>query len=357
MKAIRLLAAVLAVALCTFCAQAAPPKEKPAESSTVAGKIGDKVFTLEEVDRQVMKTDTQIFQQLYQARRDALDALVAEFLIDKEAKTRGITKDDLLKAEVTDKVQPVADADILAFYDQNKARMQNQTLETVKPRIQTFLAQQRSAEANEAFLARLKKDVPIKVVLDAPRVEVTVSPDDPAFGLATAPVTIVEFSDYQCPYSGRNAPNMKKVRDEYGTKIRHVYKDFPLNFHQNANAAAQAARCAGDQGKYWEYQAKLFANQAKLSADDLKQTATDTGLDAAKFNQCLDSGKYKQVVDRNLKEGEGLGVRGTPAMFINGRVVSGAQPFEAIKLIIDEELERKGVALPAAAAPETPKTP
>jgi protein-disulfide isomerase len=127
----------------------------------------------------------------------------------------------------------------------------------------------------------------------------------------------------------------------YGDRIRLVYREYPLPNHQNARPSSEAAQCANEQGKFWPYHDKLFANQQQLGAINLKQYAMDLGLDAARFNSCVDSHKYKAVVDADIQAGQEAGVDGTPAFFINGRMISGAQPFEAFKKIIDEEIELK----------------
>lgn len=182
---------------------------------------------------------------------------------------------------------------------------------------------------------------------------VDVSVDDDAFlGKKDAPVTIVEFSDFQCPFCRNFAkdtlPQLKKEYIDTG-KARLVYRDFPLSFHPGAIPAAQGAECAKEQGKFWEMHDTLFAEQGKqgtgtiqFTVDDIKKWAVQSGVNAAKFNQCLDSGKYKQEVEKDIADGTAAGVSGTPSTFINGRIVVGAQPFSALKVIIDEELKKAG---------------
>jgi len=131
------------------------------------------------------------------------------------------------------------------------------------------------------------------------------------------------------------------VLSAYGDRIRFVYRNFPLGNHPNARPAAEAAQCANEQGKFWPYHDRLFGDQRRLSEDELKRTAADLGLDAPRFNACVDSHKYKDVVDADIRDGEEAGVTGTPAFFVNGRLLSGAQPYEAFKRVIDEELELK----------------
>ena len=159
---------------------------------------------------------------------------------------------------------------------------------------------------------------------------------------ATAPVTIVEFSEFQCPYCSRVLPTVEKVMEEYGDKVAVVFRDFPLPMHKEAPKAAEAGHCANEQGKFWEMHDKLFENMRALQVDKLKSYAGELGLDQAKFDECLDSGRHAATVDASMKAGQAAGVRGTPAFFINGQFLNGAQPFENFKKIIDAELKAKG---------------
>jgi protein-disulfide isomerase len=149
------------------------------------------------------------------------------------------------------------------------------------------------------------------------------------------------FSDYECPYCKRGEDVVAQVMSTYGDKIRLVFRDYPLPFHANARPAAEAAKCANAQGKFWEYHDKLFANQASLGVEDLKRYAGEVGLDQAQFDSCVGERKFQNDVQADLDAGQQVGVDGTPAFFINGRMLSGAQPFEAFKSVIDEELAAK----------------
>lgn len=164
--------------------------------------------------------------------------------------------------------------------------------------------------------------------------------DDPIKGDKNAKVTIIEFSDFECPFCEKAEPTLKKIMDKYAGKVKLVYRDFPLTFHKSAQKASEASQCANDQGKYWEYHDKLYANQKALAVADLKKYAVDLGLDIAKFNECLDNNKFADEVKKDLADGEAAGVDGTPAFFINGRKIVGAQPYESFEKIIEEELKK-----------------
>ena len=165
---------------------------------------------------------------------------------------------------------------------------------------------------------------------------------DAVWGNRHALVTLVEFSDFQCPYCGREYPVVERVMKEYEGKVRLVFRHYPLEMHPFAQKAAEAAACAQDQGKFWELHDKMFTNQSKLAVDDLKGYAKAVGMDASKFDKCLDSGEKKALVDDDMKAGSAAGVSGTPAFFINGVFVNGAQPYDQMKQTIDRELSRKG---------------
>jgi protein-disulfide isomerase len=246
-----------------------------------------------------------------------------------------------VEQEAGKRLQPVTDADIKQFYEENRERAQGRSVEELRGAIQNFLGAQRQQQARAQLVDDLKaKGSGVKLMLDPPRVAITVAPGDPSKGPANAPITIVEYSDFQCPFCARVNPTLDQVRKVYGDKVRIVFKDYPLPNHPEAPKAAEAAHCAGEQGKYWELHDRMFANQQALQVPMLKHYATELKLDMNAFNQCLDSGKHAARVAENLKSGEALGVGSTPTLYVNGRPVVGAQPFEYFKLVIDEELAR-----------------
>jgi len=206
-----------------------------------------------------------------------------------------------------------------------------------------------SAQVEKGITAFINKQQKAQAGAEEPTGPVDVSiDDDPIKGNKNAPVTIVEFSDFECPYCSRFAQEaLSQIKAEYVDKgkARFVFRDFPLGFHPNARPAALAANCARDQGgdeMYYKFHDKIYANQSVLSVDNLKKWAVELGLNASKFNSCLDSKKYDAEIENDIKQGTAYGVKGTPATFINGRLISGAQPFANFKAIIDEELQKVG---------------
>lgn len=152
-------------------------------------------------------------------------------------------------------------------------------------------------------------------------------------------VTLVEYSDFQCPYCQAVAPTLQQILQEYGDKVSLEYRHYPLSFHPMAQPAAEASECAAEQGKFWEYHDALFANQSGLSPELFRNLAQTLKLNVSRFTSCLDSGKYTAKIQAQLLEGQQKGVQGTPGTFVNGELVSGAQPFEAFKRIIDSKLQ------------------
>jgi protein-disulfide isomerase len=314
---------------------------KATGSSNVLAVVNGKNIT--EADLQSAAAEQfQALEREYQQKKHELiegqlNQVIQDRLLEAEAAARGVTKEALL-AEI--KPAEVTDAEVDAFYEQNKAQIPRPK-EEVAPQIKNYLAQQSGQKARQEFFNNLENKYKVDVRLEPIRVDVAAK--GPAKGPANAPITIVEFSDFQCPFCSRVNPTLAQVREKYGDKVRIVFRQYPLPFHQQAAKAAEASLCANDQGKFWEMHDALFANQQALQVEQLKAQATQLGLKAEEFNSCLDSGKHAAAVQADLKEGSAAGVNGTPAMFINGRFLSGAVPFEQVAEIIDDELRRKGM--------------
>jgi protein-disulfide isomerase len=323
---------------------AAPPAPAPAAGPDVVAVIGGEPFTARELEEIAGARLFQLRSQQYQAQRQILDDAIAMRLLEREARERKVTVDELVKQEVTAKVTPVTEAEQKAFYEENKPRFGPMTEAEAMKRIEAGLGQQRAAQRRAEFVETLRAKAGVRVLLDPPRLAVDMA-GDPSKGPADAPVTIVEFSDFQCPYCSRAIDTLKKVEENYAGKIRLVYRDYPLvQIHPNAARAAEAAACANDQGKFWPMHDRLFAHQDKLEAADLKKNAAELGLDTAAFDQCLDSGRHAEGWRKDSADAERYGVSSTPAFFINGRLIVGAQPYEAFAQVIDDELARAGVA-------------
>jgi protein-disulfide isomerase len=332
-----------AAALLTACSSTSAQPAKRQTATDVVATVGPTSITLAQVDDKALEQSASSFgsmklsHALYEARRNAIEELIANTLIDQEAKARGMERSALVEQEITSKIPQVADQDVTAWYQANQGRVQGASLDQARQPIRAFLLQERIQAVQRQYLETLKTKTPVRVMLDPPRQNVSAG-KGATKGPASAPIQIIEFSDFQCPYCQRANPAIEQVLKAYGDRIHFVYRHFPLANHPNARPAAEASECAAEQGKFWQYHDRLFANPARLGPADLKQHAADLGLDGAKFNDCVDTRKYKGQVEADSQAGEQAGVNGTPAFFINGRLLSGAQPFEAFKRIIDDEL-------------------
>jgi predicted DsbA family dithiol-disulfide isomerase len=336
------------VALALGLAAAAPsPGEEPvAAPKEPAAIVAGEPIGAAAVDDLVRSQLMDLRAREHQLRSQALDALITQALLAKEARVRGVTPEALHKAEIEDKAV-VTDADAKAYYESNKARFGATAEAQALQQIRSGLGQQRQAERRAAFSREMRAKYEVKVLIEPYRVPVELG-GAPVRGNPKAPVTIIEFSDFQCPFCVRARPTVNRVREAYGDRVRFAFRHFPLDFHAQAEKAGEAAACAGDQGKFWEMHDLLWANTSKLQVADLKAHASTLGLDTGAFGQCLDSGRHGGLVSSDLEAGQGYGVSGTPAFFVNGRPLVGAQPFEAFAQIIEDELERQGVAPPAA---------
>jgi protein-disulfide isomerase len=317
-------------------------------SSQVVATVGNHKITEAELDQKIKPEMDSLESQVYDLKRKAIDSMVDEYLLTQAAKKHGMTVSAYVQKEIIDKVGHVTEAEAKKYYDAHKGAG-TVPYDKIKDRLIAALQQQKMTEQRDALVDRLRKEEPVKVMLKAPRVKVA-SSGHPTIGPADAPITIVEFGDFQCPYCKRAQPTLKEVLAKYPNKVRLVYMDFPLPFHSHALDAAKAARCAGEQGKFWPYHDQLFANQAKESPADLKGIAKQLGLNATQFDSCFEKAKYQNSIEQDVAEGKKLGVDGTPSFYINGRRLVGAVPFENFQQVIEDELADKGASSKQARA-------
>ena len=332
---------------CSSDAQPAAATQAPSpEASEVVATVGGVNITLAEVDRRALQAPAETFsgltllQALYEARSATLTDMVFRMLVEAEAKALGVEPSTLVEREVLAKSPAPTDTEITTWYQANPGRVGGASLDQVREPIRQLLMQQRQTTARDAYLETLSARTSVAMFLPPPRVAVETA-GRPVRGPATAPVEIIEFSDFECPFCLKSVPVVAQVLKTYGDRVRLVYRHYPLNNHPNARPAAEASLCAAEQNKFWEFHDHLFANQSRLTVPDLKQHATTLGLDATAFNACVDARKYRAEVDRDMEAAEEAGVTGTPAFFINGRLLGGAQPFEAFQRVIDDELARQ----------------
>jgi protein-disulfide isomerase len=281
----------------------------------------------------------QLEQQAYQIRLRAVEEAVSRRLLEKAAAAKKLDVEELLRQEVDSRVADPSPAEVEAFYLGQRDRLR-QPLESVRDQLARNLKAVRTAEARQKFIESLRAKSAVAILVEPPRLAVEIG-SAPRRGPAGAPVTIVEFSDYQCPYCKRAAPTVREVLNRYGDQVSLVFKDLPLSIHPYAAKAAEAARCAGEQGRYWDYHDALFAAPA-LNEAILEELARSMGLDTPRFQDCLASRRQRAAVEADARQAQELGISGTPAFLVNGILLSGAQPLEAFARIIDSELARAG---------------
>jgi protein-disulfide isomerase len=321
----------------------------PTKGSDPVARVGDEVITLDEVERSVQPQLAKLAEQRYEVLDQKLDQMIADKLLAQEAKRRGLSVEDLIKADVLAKAPDIPEAEVVAFINQNRARLPKLEEQELRLKVWDYLRGQKVAEQRQAYVQQLRDKGKVTVLLEEPAgTRVAVSGDQGFVrGAKDAPVTIVEFSDFQCPYCKTANATVKQVLERYPGKVRLVFRDFPLaSIHPQAPKAHEAARCAAEQGKFWEYHDLLFDRSPKMTPADLKQYAQELKLESAAFDKCLDSGKHAAAVDKDAQEGAGLGLTGTPSFFINGKQLVGAQPLTAFQKIIDNELAKKSAARP-----------
>jgi protein-disulfide isomerase len=276
-------------------------------------------------------------EQEYQVKKKALDNLVNQKLLEAEAKKKGVTTEKLLEQEVDAKVADPTDAELLAYYLAQKGQL-NRLFNEVKAQIQPSLKQAKIQQARQDYSARLREQAKVSILLGPPRTEVGFDPAR-VRGNPKAKVMIVEFSDFQCPYCREVQPTLKNVLAKHEGTVALAFRDLPVTqIHPQAQLAAEAARCAAEQGKFWEYHDLLFADQAGLDRNGLLTKAIKLSLDAKQFEACLTAEKYKPQVQQDSQDGMRAGVSGTPGFFINGIFLNGAQPEPVFEKTIQEQL-------------------
>lgn len=323
------------------------PPATEADRARVLATIKGEPITSADIETSLLPMIFEVQEQVYKLRKDELELSINDALLTEEAQKRKITANALLDAEV--KPKPVTDQQVQTFYEQNKERVSGEFAQT-KDAIKQYLEQIEVRQAERAFVDKLRAAATIQVFLVAPESPVfsISTTDQPSLGNSDAPVTIVAFTDYQCPSCAAMHPELERLVKESGDKVRLVTRDFPLNQHLDAFKAAEAAEAAREQGKYWEYIHILLRNQSTLSVEKLKAFAGELALDQSRFDSALDSGKFAESVQRDLEDGMRLGINGTPAIFVNGRRVS-AKGYDELKASVDQALKAASTKVAAPA--------
>ena len=333
-KVILILTAVMLVASCSM---------KKSGSKEVLAVVDGSKITLGDLEAKYPDLEKQLFkmeENMYRYKEMYLNDMIDNKVIELEAKKANKSAGELVMQEVAAKIKPVTDEEVVAF-GKEKGVTADQ-MSKFKDRIKQYLAAQREAEARKAYAKTLKEKYKVELKIKKPKgkvVEIKVTDDDASKGNKSAKVTVVEFSDFQCPFCKRASTNWTSIVRDYGDKVRYVFKHFPLSFHENANKASQAALCMKEQNKFFEFHDKMFENNTALTEADLKKYATEVGGDAGKMEACLSAGKYKAQVEKDLAEGQKAGVSGAPTYFVNGTMLVGAVPYEEIKQAIEDAMK------------------
>lgn len=338
---------LMAVFVLGGCTAAPSSQAQPAASRTTPGSpavlatVNGAPITEDDVRKAAGLEIARLEEQIYELRKQQVDALIERRLLEAEATRRGQAFEVFEQAEIRSKVTAVTEAEIDAFVEANRARIRGDVTQ-LRPQIREFLQEQKVSTQRAAVVADLRTGAKVEVHLAPPpvhRADVDVT-DAPIRGTATAPVTIVEYSDFHCPFCRRVQPTLMALLDKYPGKVRLIYKHLPLDgLHPQARRVSEASWCAARQGKFWAFHDAVYADTSNDSSEAaLTRFATAASLDAQAFATCLAGPDARVAVQKDIDQGEALGLNSTPGFFVNGREIRGAQPIEAFVTLIDEEL-------------------
>ena len=308
-------------------------------SSAAAAIIDGRTVSVDELDDFVKEelfsdaTSERNPAALYEVRSRALKEMIDELVVEKAASAENLSSEDYLDQQI-EAGGEVPEEEIAAFYDERIDQMGGLSLDQMRDRISAYMKEQRAV----TIVADLRDQAATEILLEPARVEVEAI--GPSKGPDDAVVTIVEFSDFQCPYCQRVVPTIDQILTKYPTQVRFVFRNLPLAMHPHAQAAAEAAACAGNQGNFWDYHDLIFATPRALSDEDLERYASEIGLEMAAFRQCVQNRETQQIVDADLATAENLRISSTPSFLINGIPLSGARSLEAFSEVIDAEIAR-----------------
>jgi len=313
--------------------QSSAPLKSTAPLATVDGQA----ITDDDLAPYVASQLRPLREQEYQIKKKALENFISQKLIEAEAKKKGLTTEKLYEQDVDAKVAEPTDVELNAVYAVQREEL-NRPFEEVKAQLQQSLKKAKIQQARQEYSVRLRQQANVSIVLGPPRMQVGYDPGR-VRGNPKARVMIVEFSDFQCPFCGQVQGTLKNVLAKHEDTVALAFRDLPVSqIHPLALSAAEAARCAGEQGKFWEYHDALFSDQNHLDPGGLQNKAQKLQLDEKQFESCLTSEKYKAQIQRDSQDGMRVGVSGTPGFFINGVFLSGAQPEAAFEKLIQEQL-------------------
>lgn len=314
-----------------------------AAKSPILGVVDGQPITEDDLAPQVQGQLKPLREQEYRIKKQGLDNLINQKLMEAEAKKKGLSTGKLLEQEVDSKVAEPTDAELRAIYAVQREQL-NQPFEEAKAQLQQTLKKAKIQEALQEYITSLRGHARISILLAAPQVQVGFDPAR-VRGNAKARVMIVEFADFQCPYCRQVETSLKDILAKDEGVVAPAFRDMPLQqIHPLALISAEAARCAGEQGKFWEYHDLLYGDQTSLDKNGLISNAAKLQLNEKQFDSCLSDEKYKTQIQQDSQDGMRAGASGTPSFFINGIFLSGAQPETAFEKIIQEQLSASSKA-------------
>ncbi len=315
---------------------------KAAPSVGVAAKVGEEQILEKDLNAGIESDLYDAEMKVYEIKFGKLQAILLEKFMNQDPNKKGLSNDDFLNKYIAKDVK-VTDAEMEKFI-KDRQIPKDQLNPEIRERIKQYLEVEGKKLAVDKWIAEKTKKTPVEVYISKPHrpvFDVNIK-DAPFKGGADAKVTIVEYSDFQCPFCSKAATTVAELEKKYGSKVKVAFKNYPLPFHSQARLAAEAALCANEQSPklFWKLHDAMFADQTKLGKEDLMASAKKAGVKEADFKTCLEATKYKAVIDADMAEGQKLGIKSTPTFFINGKLVNGAQPVEVFSEVIDEELAK-----------------
>ncbi len=351
----RIPSAIFATLLIAFplvsCAQPSTEATDTAGNTEVVARIGDQTITSDELEKISGAALLRLRQQMYDAKMQALENRIFEILSERAAEQAGQDKDTWLQENLFNNVSEPEEAEIQKVMAQYRSRLDKDDAKA-RQQVIDYLKQTAGQKTEIDLRKRLSDEAGVEILLSPPRVNPVISDASPSRGGAEASVVLIEYTDFQCPYCVRVQETLETLHNRYGDSLKMVFKNLPLQMHQQARFAAEAALCAEDQDGFWPMHDWLFANSKNIVRETVVAQAKAQGLDVDALNACLDAGTHAPQVEEELAEANSFGITGTPAFLVNGRVLTGAQPLENFIKVIDEELRRAGQPVPEPPAEE-----
>jgi len=340
----KLLALALFLVSCNQKSSSTPQfNYKKTDNAKQVAKVADEIITYKDLSKGIESELFEAEERLYELKYNRLKALILEKIINKHPDKKNLSNDEFLDKIIAKDIV-ISEKQIEDFIRERKIPQEHLNAQ-FKERIRNFLSIEKKRVAIDNWMAKETKNIKVEINLAKPLrpwFDVELG-DAPVIGSKDAKVTIIEFSDFQCPHCQKGSHLIKQIREKYNGKVKIAFRNFPMPFHSQAKGAAEASLCAKEQGNdyFWKMHDVMFDNQSKLDPDSLNQLAKKIGLNTSTFKTCLDSKKFQQYIQNDMDYAESIGVKATPTFFVNGRMINGAQPLEVFSEVIESELSMK----------------